>query len=405
MSEATSHPEGWQKRAALFLASQSLSVFGSTVVGFVIIWHTALTTSSGTWMTAAIVCSMLPQLFVSLLAGVCADRYDRKIIAMASDAFIALVTLALAIVFFMGRGSLELMMGVSVLRSIGAGIQGPATNAILPQIVPKEHLTRINGIYHTANSLFMLLSPAVGAFMLGYFGISWAFLVDVVTAMAAIGILSRIKVPRIECAASGNSALADLKSGLAYTFGNPVLRSIVICYLIFFFLHTPVSFLTPVMIERSFGPEVWRLSANEIVWTVGSLVGGLYVSIKGVFHDKLKTIGYCITAFGILFGLLGMAEGFMLYLAIMAAAGFFLPVVTTAQSVIVQESVEPEVMGRVFSVIQLIPSSMMPLGMLFYGPLGDRVQIEKILIVSGGLMVLLGFAFNAMRKFTAKRTK
>lgn len=391
----------WRKKTGLFLASQSLSVFGSTIVGFVIIWHTTLETSSGTWMALAIVCSMLPQLFVSLWAGVLADRYDRRLIAIASDAFIALVTLSLAVLFATGRGNLQILLAASALRSLGAGIQGPAMSAILPQIVPREHLTRVNGIYQTANSLFVLLSPATAALALGYFGISWAFMIDVVTAAAAIGILSAIKIPRVNAEDDGDvkkTVAGDLLSGLAYTFGNPVLRRIIICYLVFFFLHTPVSFLTPVMIERSFGPEVWRLSANEIIWMVGSLVGGLYVSIKGEFRDKMRTIGYCVAAFGILYGLLGMARSFALYLAIMGTAGFFLPVITTAQNVIVQESVEPELMGRVFSILQIIPSAMMPLAMLFYGPLGDTVQIEKIIIASGTLMVLTGLAFNLTRK-------
>ena len=400
---AQSNPAGnaWQKKAALFLASQSLSVFGSTVVGFVIIWHVALETSSGRWMTAVILCAMLPQLFVSLAAGVLADRYDRKKIAMLSDAFIALVTGALAVLFLTGRGSLEILLAGSALRSAGAGLQSPATSALLPQIVPREHLTRINGLYHTANSVFMLLSPACGALMLGLFGMSWAFMLDVLTAAGAIGILSRIEIPRIAPArpeGAKQSMLGDIRSGLAYALGHRLIRRIVICYLVFFFLHTPVSFLTPVMIGRSFGPEVWRLSANEMVWTVGSLIGGLYVSIKGEFRDKMAAIGYCIVAFGILFSLLGSASGFMLYLAIMGVAGFFLPVVTTAQTVLIQENAPPDVMGRVFSVVQLIPSAMMPLGMLFYGPLGDAVQIEKILIVSGGLMVLLGFAFSLTRE-------
>ena len=403
MNETNRPGDAWQKKAALFLASQSLSVFGSTIVGFVIIWHVALTTSSGTWMTAVILCSMLPQLFVSLAAGVLADRCDRKKIAMLSDGFIALVTLGLAALFFSGRGTLTLLLAGAALRSVGAGVQNPAVSALLPQIVPREHLTRINGLYHTANSLFMLLSPAVGALILGHFGMSWAFLLDVATAVAAIGILLAIDVPCVVPAdgAQPKSAFADLKGGLAYTFGHRIIRRIVLCYLVFFFLHTPVSFLTPIMIERSFGPEVWRLSANEIVWTVGSLIGGLYVSLKGEFRDKMGAIGYCVIAFGILFGLLGMANGFTLYLAIMGSAGFFLPIVTTAQSVLIQESVPPDVMGRVFSVVHLIPSAVMPIGMLFFGPLGDAVQIEKILIVSGSLMIVTGFVFS----FTRERPK
>lgn len=382
--------QNWQQRTALFLASQSISIFGSTVVGFVIIWHVTLETSSGKWMTLSILCSMLPQMVVSLFAGVVADRFNRKHIAMAADALIALATLGLALAFFGGYGSLRLLLAVSVLRSAGAGLQAPAVSAIYPQIVPREYLTRVNGIYHSIHSLFMLLSPAIGAMMLDYIGISWAFMLDVVTAGIAIAILAALKIERPQETERHQSALADLKRGLAFTFGHPLLKPLLICYALFFLLHTPVSFLTPIMIERSFGSEAWRLSANEIVWSVGSLAGGLFVSLHGKFDDKVRIIGRSIMAFGFCFAMLGVVGNFWLYMLVMGIAGVFLPILSTAQTVLIQENVAEDMMGRVFSVLHIISSGMMPLGMLFFGPLGDLVRIERILAVTGSLQIVVG---------------
>ena len=392
MADATS----WRKKTALFLVSQVVSIFGSTIVGFVIIWYIALTTSSGRWMTVSILCTMLPQMLVSLWGGVLADRFNRKRIAMAADAFIALATLILAVVFFSGRGNLGILLGVAVLRAIGGGLQSPAVSAIYPQIVPPEHLTKVNGIYHSIHAGFMLFSPALAAVLLDRVGISWAFLVDVVTAAIAVGILATIDVPSPEGSgdrAKHKSVLGDLKLGLSFTFGSRILKPLVICYAVFFFLHTPVSFLTPIMIARSFGGEAWRLSMNEIVWSVGSLLGGAAVSLKGEFRDKVRTIGLCVVAFGFCFALLGVAGNFWLFMFVMGVAGFFLPVHTTAQTVLVQECVEEDRMGRVFSVLQLIPSGMMPIGMILFGPLGDAVQIEKILVVTGSLQMVLGLLY------------
>ncbi len=96
------------KKIILFLLSQNISLFGSSVVGFAILWHITLETSSGFWLMLFTICSMFPQVIISLWGGVWADRYNRKYIIMLADAFIAIATLGLAMAFRMGFQRLEL---------------------------------------------------------------------------------------------------------------------------------------------------------------------------------------------------------------------------------------------------------------------------------------------------------
>lgn len=378
----------------LFLLSQNISLFGSSVVGFAIIWHITLTTSSGTWLMLSTVCSMLPQVFISLLGGVLADRHNRKHLIMLSDGFIALSTLALAAAYLLGFRQLELLLLVSAARSAGAGIQTPAVGAIFPQLVPQEKLTRVQGINQTLNSVLLLLAPAVGGLILGSVGIVAAFFVDVTTAVMAILVMSRIRVEKISRGETQLSVWVDLKGGLDYVFRHPQLRRILICFLFSFFLITPAAVLTPLMVERSFGGEVWRLTANETVWTAGSFFGGVFVSLKGEFRDKVRTAALCLAAFGVLFVLMGLAWNFTVYLGIMGLAGFFLPPVSTAQTVHIQEVTEPEVLGRVFSIVQIISASAMPVAIVLFGPLADVTSVESLLIVCGGLLTLVGILYG-----------
>ncbi|MDD4361442.1 MAG: MFS transporter, partial [Bacteroidales bacterium] len=132
----------FNKQIVLFLISQNISLFGSSVVAFAIIWHITLETSSGLWLMLSTVCSMLPQVVISLWGGVWADRYNRKHLIMLADAFIALTTLGLALAFLAGFQRLELLLAVAVVRSIGAGVHSPAVNAAYPQLVPPEQLAR-----------------------------------------------------------------------------------------------------------------------------------------------------------------------------------------------------------------------------------------------------------------------
>jgi DHA3 family macrolide efflux protein-like MFS transporter len=396
MDTAIAENSGW-KRITLFLVSQNISLFGSSVVGFAVIWHITLTTSSGTWLMLSTICSLLPQVLVSLPGGVLADRYSRKHLIMLSDSFIALATLGLAIILLLGFERLELLLMVLAVRSIGAGIQTPAVGAIFPQLVPQEQLTRVQGINQTLNSVLMLLTPAVGGLILGWVGIVATFFLDVATAVVAVLVMSALRVEKINYQKASGSVWGELRGGLDYAFRHPQLRRIIICLLFSFFLITPAAVLSPLMVGRTFGNDVWRLTANEMAWTAGSFFGGVFVSLKGQFKDKVRTVSICLVAFGVLFGLLGVAWNFASFLAFMGIAGFFLPPIATAQTVHIQEITEPEILGRVFSIVQLISASAMPVAILLFGPLADVVSVESILLVSGVLLALVGIIYGRRR--------
>jgi len=380
----------FSKKVVLFLVSQNLSLFGSSVVGFSIIWHITLETSSGYWVTLFALCTTLPQVIVSLWGGVWADRYSRKHLIMLADAFVALATLGMAVAFWAGIQHLELLLAVAMIRSLGAGVQAPAVNAIYPQLVPPEGLTRVQGVNQTVNSVLMLVSPAAGGAVLGTLGIEWAFMLDVVTAALAIFIMSFIKAEKVGQTAGRTSVLKELGQGLGYTFRHPVLRRLMICFLCSFVLITPAAFLSPLLVERTFGNDVWKLTANELVWTVGTLLGGLFVSLRGEFQNKVRTISVCLAGFGVCFSLLGVAKFFPVYLLFMGTAGLFMPVNATAQTVFIQQITQPDMMGRVFSIVSMITGCAMPAAILFIGPLADVIPLDTIMIVSGALLVLVG---------------
>ena len=84
---------GWQKRILLFLTSQCITLFGSTLVQMALVWYATMQTSSGAWVAAFTVCSYLPQFLISFIGGVWADRYHRKKLIIGADMLIVFATL------------------------------------------------------------------------------------------------------------------------------------------------------------------------------------------------------------------------------------------------------------------------------------------------------------------------
>ena len=389
--------KNWKVSAVLFLLSQNISLFGSSIVGYAVIWHITLETSSGFWMMLATIFSNLPQIIISLWGGALADRFNRKYMIMVADGFIALATLGLAISYWTGFQDKILLLIVLAIRSTGAGIQSPAVNAIYPQIVPKENLIKIQGINQTINAVCLLLAPAIGGVLLGSIGLVWAFMVDVVTAVIAITIMSIIKVERQNVTVNTNSMISDIRAGIGYVLEHSELKKLIAFYAVAFILLTPAMALSPLMVERTFGNEVWRLTANEIIWTIGSLVGGIFIAFRKQIKNKVFAIAVCFVAFGVAFGFMSIATNFVMYLILILIAGFFMPILTTAQTVYVQEITETNVLGRVFSIIQMGSTSALPIAILFLGPLADIISVQSMLLVSGILFVICGMLYGKSR--------
>lgn len=384
--------ENWLKNIILFLSSQTISLFGSSLVQYAIMWHITLTTESGMMMTLFIICGFIPTFILSPVAGVWADRYNRKMLIILGDALIALATLILAIIYVMGFDAIWLLFVMAAIRAFGTGIQTPAVGAILPQIVPKDKLTKVNGTNGSIQAIIMFVSPMVSAALLGWTSIEIIFFIDVITALIAIvTLLAFLKISVHEKAAEKQttSYFSDFKQGLRYVNNHVFLKKFFMFFAVFFVLMAPAAFLTPLQVTRSFGGDVWRLTAIEIAFSIGMMIGGGIIASWGGFQNKIKTLGLASVIMGVCTLLLGVVPNFWIYLGFMALFGVAMPIFNTPATVLLQEKVEEDYLGRVFGVMGMISTSMMPVGMLIFGPIADIMKIEWLLIGTGVLIIIL----------------
>lgn len=249
----------------------------------------------------------------------------------------------------------------------------------------------MNATNTSIQSLIMLVSPMLSGVLLTVAAIETIFFIDVVTAAAAIFTLFFfLRVPAHAKALEKQKTgyFRDLLEGYTYIRNHGYVKTIFIFCAVFFILIAPAAFLTPLQVTRSFGSDVWRLTAIEVVFFGGMMMGGLLIAAWGGFKNKLHTMGLStlLTGFGTL--ALGVTPNFWLYLGFMAAIGVAIPAFNTPLTVLLQQKVEADFLGRVFGVLTMISSVMMPLGMLVFGPVADFIKIEWLLIGTGALMML-----------------
>lgn len=383
-------PPHWARNATLFLAGQTASLFGSSLVQYAIMWHLTLTTQSGLVLMGATIAGFLPQAVVSVFAGVWADRHNRKLIVMGADAVIAVTTLGLVVLLLRGVDDLWLIFLTLAIRSVGAGVQTPAVSALIPQIVPSASLMRVNGINTSIQSGSMLLSPALAAWLYASFDLAAVLMVDVVTALIGIGLVLLVPVPAIARSAEVMGYLDDLRAGLGYVRSHALVRRVLVFYAIIFVLVVPPSYLTPLLVVRTFGDEVWKLTANELAFSIGMVLGGAVLAWWGGTRDRIRMLVGASIGVGVLSIALGLAPYLWLFLVFMFLVGMCIPFFWTTSTTLLQETVENDFQGRVFGLLGIVMALAMPFGMLVFGPLSDVVSVQALLIGGGVLTILVG---------------
>lgn len=392
--------QNWKSPVIRFMTAQTITLLGSSLVQYAIIWHITLLTSSGIMLTVSTVCGFLPQVIISLFAGVWIDRYDRKKMIMLSDAAIAVSTFVLAVLFFAGCKSSWSLFIILAIRSAGTGIQTPAVNAVIPQLVPREQLMRVNGINSTLSSMIMFLSPALSGAVLSMASLEAAMFIDVITAFIGVGITASVYIKPYERLDRGpDSYIEQIKGGFACLRENGFVRRLLIYQIAVLFLISPSAFLTPLMVSRTFGTEVWRLTASEMTYSLGMVLGGLLIASWGGFRNKMYTVMSAGAAYGILMTALGNAPEFLMYLGCNTMIGITSPCYNAPVTVLVQEKVPQDMHGRIFSFMQIASSCALPLGMLLFGPLADIMEVGHILTAAGGCVILASLGVWKCRCF------
>lgn len=180
-----------------------------------------------------------------------------------------------AVFFLTGHKNIELLLVVLAIRSAGTGIQTPAVNAIIPQIVPQKYLMQVNGFNSTLSSIIMFVSPAISGAFLSIATLEATLFIDIFTALVGVSITSTVPVKPLNIEVRmTKSHFTEMKEGAVYLKNHTFMSRLLIFQLLILFLISPSAFLTPLMVSRTFGTEVWRLTMSEMTYSFGMIIGG-----------------------------------------------------------------------------------------------------------------------------------
>lgn len=383
---------GWTGNHALFV-----------VLPFVVFERT----SSPTATAITVLAWAVPPVLVGQLAGVLADRWDRRRVLVGADAALAGLTLGYLTI---DPGAWGWLAALTVLRSCVGQLLGPAEHALLPELVPADRLGEVAALNTLNNTLGRLVGPALGGTLYASAGLTGAVvLVAACHASAAVTVSAvEHRRPRL-VDGGGPGLLRQWRQGAALAWREPVLRALVpLVALIAVGEGFVAALLAPFVsdvLDVGAGALGWILSAQAI----GGIVGAWWCTHALVRHDPLRLLARGALAAGVV---LGVVFSYPLVhpvvwpaFALTAVAGVPFAVVAAAQGLLLQRQVAPAARGRVFSLYWALSSLMQILGIVLAGVLAEHLGALVIMVDALAYLIAGALGLHAAARLRRESTR
>jgi DHA3 family macrolide efflux protein-like MFS transporter len=384
----------WAVRFGTIWTGQTLSLIGSSIASFGLIWWLTETTGSTEVLATATLATFIPVILFRPIAGTLVDRWSRKWILVCADAAIALVSLWLAWMFWRGAMEIWHVYAVAIVRSLGEAFHVPAMKASTTLLVPERHLTRLSGINQTVDGGLKLVGPLLGALAISLLPLHGVMMIDVVTAAFAIAPVLFLAIPQPQGtpAVRRQRVWTNLQETVRYLRAAPGLLILFGWFALANALGALAYPYLPLYIVEYFEGGAFHLASIQSGNGIGYIVGGLLFVFFAGFRRKTTTIFVAASVQAIGGLLLAFSPPGTLVFAIagMCLAGLMNTYVNAPITPLLQANVPHEMQGRILSMSSSISYVLYPIGVLLGAFLVGRFGIRPILQATSSLLIFTG---------------
>jgi DHA3 family macrolide efflux protein-like MFS transporter len=379
----------------LFLSGQLVSLLGSSVTSFVIIWWITLETGSPMYLALASLVGFAPMIILAPFAGVFVDRWERKRLIGVADFLQALATILLIFLFSWSIVSIWHVLAVLALKGVFQAFHSPAIAAIVPVMVPKDKLSRVNGVNFLLSGVVNVLGPVIAATLLELWRIDQILWIDAATFIVAVIPLMMISIPSVRKKADETrdrlSFREEFGEGLAFIKKARGFLTFIMLATALNFLLTPLSTQVPYFVKFDHFGEASDWALISISVQGGTIAGGLLMSLIKGFRKKMVAIVLSVYVIFSGYAMIAITPTGQFWF--MAIGGLILavclPVANVSIQTIVQTVVPKKMLGRVNSVMGALASAASPLGMILSGIIVEVTRTANLFLACSILGIVI----------------
>lgn len=377
---------------SLLFFGQAVSQIGDSMYQIGMLWLVLELTGSNAIMGTVSMMSYLPMLLFGLFAGVLADTVNRRRLMLISDGFRALLVLVLPLSYFAGVLHLATIFFVSFAVATFSTWFNPARDAFVPALVPDSRLVHANSWVQVSTYIAVLLGPVLASIVLGFMNVIHLFTVDAATFLLSSGAIFLIRMAQPPPQQSKASALThQLKEIVRYVHKHRKVRVLLALTAVNnFFIMGPAIVGTPVFVREVLQRDAFSYALVESSLGSGMIIGALLVNTRFMRFSKIHLLFAGMIFDGITYALAYFCHNLGLFMAIIAFHAIGIPFIVVMRTSLIQEWVENQLLGRVFSLVNMSVVGMTALSTGVTGWLADRVSVADIFGLFGIAGMLCG---------------
>ena len=400
--------EAWRLRFWSIFLGQALSLVGSAITQFVLLWWITDKTGSAAALATAGMAMLLPQAVLGPLGGVFADRLDRQIIMILTDLVSALCVLLLIMMFEYGNVELWQIYVLMATRSAMQAFQGPASMASVATLVPPDFVPRAAGFNQTVQGLSMVGAAPLGALLLSFVPVKYALGVDVLTAAIGISPLLFVTIPPVISTSSRHVRIwAQFRDGIQRIWSDRSLRGLYMLVTITTMFFMPLFTMIPLLVKSRYHGGPPQLALLESLTGVGMIIGGILVAVIAPKRKVPWVLGgMSLSCFLIAATAWLPPELFLVCgaLWLIGASAFMLA--NASLMAVLQTVIAQDFQGRAISVLTTMNAVAAPVGLAIANPLGEFLGVSWLFFVfglSGGFVMISGFLSGSVRRLDLQK--
>jgi MFS family permease len=328
----------------------------------------------------------VPVLLLSPIAGVVADRFPRRAVLATTNSVTALLAFALAVLIATGHASIGWLMLLSGLAAGTQSFDTPARQSWVPGLVPREYVSNAIGLNSIAFNGPAVIGPPIAGLFIAASGVAFCMYANAVSTLAVVVALFFMK-PAPPSSTVRSSMFAAIGAGLAFLFGHPVLRWILVELIVVSLFVRPYNFLMPAYAAHALGTDAHGLGALLAANGVGAILGAVVTATVVPARRSVLWTGAAIVmgAGAIALGLVPQIDFAFVVLAVMGMATMAF---INASNILLQTLAPDDMRGRAISVYSMILLGLVPAGSLLIGAIAAQLDLREAFIIGGSIVAL-----------------
>ena len=378
----------------LWFWSQMFSLFGTWMESTALMFLVYKLTGSAAYLGLVGFASGAPTWLFMLYAGVIADRVSRRTLIIVTQTAMMVLAFVIAALAFLNVVQPWHILIIALLLGVANAFEAPARQAFVLEMVDLPDLTNaiaLNGaMFNTATAV----GPAVAGVVYALFGPAWCFTINGISFVAVIAALAFMKLPTFVSKTEKTSAIADLKEGVRYVWGHPMIRTIIGLIAIVSVFGISYAILFPAWAVKILGGNATTNGFLQASRGLGAMAGALLIASLGRFHFRGRLLTLGTLAMPMLIVVFAFVRWTPLSLVLLLGAGVSQIFILNLCNALVQTFSPHALRGRIMGVYTFVFFGTMPLAALGVGATAQRFGETAAVLIGATVMLLAAVAVS-----------